>query len=489
MSDTLKNNSTLVADIIVVGAGTAGIPCAVEAARAGMRVLLLEKADDIGGTLHISGGHMSAAGARRQRERSIEDSPDRHFTDIMQISRETARADLVRLAVNSAAETLAWLEDAGFEHAPESPRIVYGHEPYSVARTYYGSQDGRSILAVLRRVLQPWLESGSIRLELGTRASNLIIENGKVSGVEIEKEGTKMPVRANTIVLATGGYAHNPDLFARLEKAPLVTAAWPTSTGDGLLMAEEIGATLAGHGTYLPTFGGLPPPDGSGRVKWSDRPLLTSERPPYEIYVDRRGLRWVAEDEASIDAKERALSSISEMTFWTIFDTRALRESYPMVVGWSREDLDARSNVQLGVSKGETLDELALRAGIDATGLRATVDRYNSFVAMGNDLDFGRSFLPAPLIEPPFYALENHGVTLITFVGVDIDDAFRVRRADGTVIEGLYAIGEVIGAGATSGNSFCGGMLVTPALTFGRLLGQQLGARRIQPFEHSSPSI
>lgn len=137
-------------DLIVVGAGTAGIPCAVMASRRGLRVLLLDKAAEVGGSLHISGGHMSAAGTRRQKEKGIVDSVDSHIADIDRISRGSARKDLVNKATELAAPTLDWLEDNGFEFAPEVPRLVYGHEPYSVARTYYGPEQGKSILHVLK---------------------------------------------------------------------------------------------------------------------------------------------------------------------------------------------------------------------------------------------------------------------------------------------------------------------------------------------------
>jgi succinate dehydrogenase/fumarate reductase flavoprotein subunit len=127
------------------------------------------------------------------------------------------------------------------------------------------------------------------------------------------------------------------------------------------------------------------------------------------------------------------------------------------------------------VHRAEGISELAELAGIDPTGLADSVQRYNGAVTAGADGEFGRRHLPAPIERAPFYAVRNHALTLITFTGVDVDAELRVRCADGTVIAGLYAAGEVLGAGATSGNSFCGGMLITPALAFGRLLGQRLG--------------
>jgi succinate dehydrogenase/fumarate reductase flavoprotein subunit len=468
-------------DLIIVGAGTAGLPCAIEAAAAGSRVLLIEKDSVIGGTLQVSGGHMSAAGARRQRSRGIADSVESHFDDIQRISEHTAhRHDLIRLAVENAPAMVDWLEDNGFDFAPETPRIVYGHEPYSAPRTYYGKDEARSTLALFERLLRPHVDSGAVTLRLGTRARRLLVDSGRVVGVETECDGVVLSARGANVVLTTGGFAAAPDLFAEIEGAPLVTAAQKTSTGDGLRMARELGAAIAGQGQYLPTFGGLPAQDDPGRVQWADRPLLVAtERPPWEIYVDRHGRRFIAEDDPSIDAKERALARIEGLTFFTVFDDRAVEESANIVVGWSKDELRARAGHRAGVFVAPTLAALAEQAGIAAAGLQATVARYNQHVAAGVDSDMGRRFLKAPIEQAPFYTMRNHGITLITFAGVDVDGELRVRREDGSIIPGLYAAGEILGAAATMGNSFCGGMLVMPGIVFGRLLGQRLAGARL----------
>lgn len=461
-------------DLIVIGAGTAGIPCAIAAAKKGMKVLLLDKSDDIGGTLHTSGGHMSAAGTKRQAEKGIVDSIENHRADIHRISNGGARQDLVNLATELAGPGMDWLEENGFEFAPEVPRIVYGHEPYSIARTYYGPEAGKSILKVLRKLLEGAIADGCVELRLNSAVKSLITEKNAVLGVELA-DGNK--VRAKNTVLASGGFGANPQLFEELEKATLVSAAWPTSTGDGILMAREIGAAIAGAGTYLPTFGGLPSPDGSGRVRWTDRPLLVAaERPPYEIYVDRSGKRWVAEDEESIDVKEHALTGVEGMTFWTVFDSVGLEKSQPMVIDWSIEKFKAQANVLPGVFSGETLQELAVNAGINPEALQATVAKYNEDLVNSRTDQFGRKFRPAPIIDGPFYSLQNHAITLITFSGIDVDDKLRVRKKDGSIISNLYAVGEILGSAATMGQSFAGGMLVMPSITFGKSLGERLSS-------------
>jgi succinate dehydrogenase/fumarate reductase flavoprotein subunit len=469
-------------DVLVIGAGTSGIPCALAAHAAGARVIVVDKAPVIGGTLHVSGGHMSAAGTRRQRSRGIEDSPEAHQADIKRINHGTARADIVDLAVRLAPATIDWLEAEGFEFEPTTPRILYGHEPYSVARTYYGPRGGLSILAVLERLVA----QGGIDLRLNTGVSRLLVGPDCVEGAALADGGE---IRARCIVLATGGYGANGDLFHELDGRPLVTSAVSTSTGDGLVMARQIGAAVAGRGTFIPTFGGLPDPDDPSRVQWGqDRPrLISTERVPWEIYVDRHGRRFVAEDEPSIDAKERCLAKLDDLTFWMVLDDRAVEESQEIVAGWSPPKLRAQANVRPGVWVAGTLAELGQRAGIDPAGLESTVAGYNESVRSERDQDFGRHAMPAPISRAPYYALRNHGVTLITFCGVDVDEGLRVRRADGSVINGLYAVGEVLGAGATSGNAFCGGMMVTPAISLGRWLGTRLAAGVAEMSRSSTP--
>lgn len=421
---------------------------------------------------------MSAGGTARQRARGVGDSPDAHWQDLVRISGGTHRADLTRRAVDLAPATIDWLEHAGFAFADDCPRIVYGHEPYSVARTYYGVDEARSLLALLVPMIESYAARGSIDLRLDTTATRLHVADGMVAGVVVDGSDGERTIHARAVVLATGGFGADGALFTEIEQRPLVSAAAETSTGDGLRMACAVGAGVMGRGQYLPTFGGLPHPDRDDRAQWTDRPLLVaSERTPWEIYVGRHGRRFVAEDEPSMDVKERRLADLPDLTFFQVFDDRAVTESPNIVVGWSGDRLRRNANRRRGIVAASTIEALAAGAGIDAGALADTVARYNRDVAARHDPEFGRQALPAPITEPPFYALENHGITLVTFAGVDVDGDLRVRREDGGVIPNLYAVGEVLGAGAFMGNSFCGGMAVGPAVTLGRWLGAALAGR------------
>ncbi|KQW53665.1 hypothetical protein ASC77_05200 [Nocardioides sp. Root1257] len=468
-------------DVLVVGAGPAGLSCATLAARGGARVLLVEKDRRLGGTLHLSGGHLSAGGTSLQRARGIDDDPERHLADIERISNGTGRRDLIDLAVRHAPGVVEWLAAAGMRFDPETPRIVHGHEPYEIPRTVYGVEGGLSVLHVLEVELDEARAAHDLTVWTGTPVTGLLGDGDRVTGAEVYRDGVELAVEADAVVLATGGYGADAELFAERHGVALVTVAARTSTGDGLHLGRSVGAGIQGAGTYLPTFGGMPDPQTPHRANWAERLLLTTERPPREIYVDRAGSRWIAEDEPSIDAKERALTALPDQVFWTVLDEDAVSRAGvvepPIVLGWGPEDLRRHANVRPGVHAADSLPELAVLAGIDPDGLVASVAAYNEAVASGVDAAFGRTHLPAPIAAPPYYALHNQGIAVVTFDGLDIDDSFAVRDEGGTPIAGLFAIGEVIGAGATCGNSFCSGMLLTPALVFGRLLGRRLGER------------
>jgi fumarate reductase flavoprotein subunit len=462
-------------EIIVVGAGTAGLAAAAELATRGARVTLIEKSDRIGGTLHVSAGQMSAAGTKLQRARGIVDTPEAHFADAMRISKGTADAALVRRAVELAPDTVDWLMDEGFDLDPVCPGILHFHEAYRAPRTYWGRAGGRSILAVLERAFARARAGGRIDLRFGTRLVDLIAERGDVRGVRVAGPAGEAEIRGDSIVLATGGYGADRALFASLTCGhALFSACVPTSTGDGIAAAQRIGARVDGGDLFLPTFAGIEDRPGTGRIVWDDLPQLTPQsRPPWEIYVNRAGARFVAEDHPSVDAREHALLDQPELTFWIVYDARIAREAPPLLPSWASARLAGAFVEHPSFARADTLATLAARAGIVADGLAACVAAYNAALAAGRPDPLGRMHRPAPIGEAPYFAIRAHGIVLKTPAGIRVDNQLRVLRADGP-IGGLYAIGEAIGGSRLSGKAFVGGMSVTPALSFGRWLARRL---------------
>jgi fumarate reductase flavoprotein subunit len=462
-------------DGIVVGAGSAGLPTAYFAARRGGKVLLVDADRRIGGTMQISSGQMSAAGTKLQARKGIIDSADDHYADILRISRGTVNKALVRLAVDHAAATFDWLMDNGLDVLPEHPVLGQAHEPYSKARYAWGARMGRSIIAVIEPLVQKEIERGTIDLKLEHEVTELLQdETEAVIGIEThDREGRRFEFHGRSIVLTCGGYMGNPAMFEAMVGVPqFYNGANPMNRGIGHRLAESVGGYLRGGEFYLSNFGnvldGEDYPAGlAARINH-----FPEVRAPWEIYVNAHGQRFIREDMPSVDAREQSLRVQPGLRYWAVFDQPILDTAPPLLSVMTPEEVRAAFNVKPFFHCADTLHELAALAGIDAHGLRDTVALYNYGVHTGNDL-FGRKHLPLPIEAPPFYAIRAQGTSISSTAGVAVDDRLHVIRRDGSIIGNLYAAGEILGTAQTMGKSVCGGMNVTPALTFGKLLGEQ----------------
>ncbi len=463
-------------DLVVVGAGAAGLPAAIKAAENGARVLLVEAADVIGGTFHLSSGQMSAAGTRIQQAKGIEDSADRHFDDVMRISRGTVDADLVRLAVDNAADTLHWLLDLGLVVDPAHPVIHYGHEPYAIPRTYWAAEGGLSVLKVLGPLAERTARERDLTIRTATRMSQLLRDDaGRVTGVEVESDGDTRSVKAQAVLLTCGGYSANPDLFASMSGRPLYGGGYPQSQGSGMRAALDVGARVSGGEKFLPTFAAVAEPTAPGGYTFLTE-TYPQFRQPWEVYLDLDGRRFMREDEPSVDARERALLATRDMSFWAVFDARIRREA-PSFFLIDPEAVERNFADNPAFVTAESLDDLAQATGMDPALVARSIADFNAAIAGGDPDSQGREHRPLPVAEPPFHAVRHVGWSIVGFAGVDIDTRLRVLDTQGRPIPGLYAAGEVIGFSKTSGNAFVGGMSVTPAMTFGRLFGETIAER------------
>lgn len=470
-------------DIAIVGAGTAGMPCAIEAVAAGARVLVVEKAEHAGGTLHVSLGQMSGAGTRPQAARGIADSAEAHLADIARINRGTGRADLLARTVPLQGATIDWLLDNGFAMDPACPEILHLHEAYRTPRTYWGVDGGLSVLRAVQPLFDAAMAQQGAELRLRTEATGLVRDAaGVVRGLRLRDlaTGQATEVQAGAVVLASGGYGASPELFARFtDGRPLVTAAMPGSTGAGIVMAEAAGAAVAGADLFLPTYAGILAEPGGHRVIWRQMPSLTPQvRQPWELHLDRSGRRFVREDDESVDAREHALAGLPDLSFWCVFDEAALQAAPPLLPGWTEAELaTAWAGAHPSFRRADTREGLAQATGMDGAALAASVAGYNAACAGQAADPMGRQHLPQPLRGPGWRAILMHGMVLKTAAGLRVDPDMRVLRPDGSPIAGLYALGEAIGGSALSGKGFVSGMSVTPALTMGRWLGRDLGQR------------
>lgn len=461
-------------DIIVVGGGSAGLPAAIFGARRGARVLLVEHEDRLGGSLWVATGQMSAAGTKLQRERGIDDSADLHYTDVMRISRGTANPDIVRLAVDNAAATFDWLMEEGFEPLPEHPVAGFGHEPYRESRYYWGSDGGITIKNVVVPIAEKLAEGDRLDIMLETSVTQIVQDDaGDVTGVVLrKKDGSEQTVEAGAVLLSCGGYCGNPAMFQQMNGQQHYNAApWPGSRGDGLKLGQAAGGYARGRENLFCNFGTLFNTDSFPARAFARIEHFPERRQPWEIYVNANGQRFVREDVPSVDAREMALSQQPSQRYWIVFDQSILDRAPPMIVDWTREQMKAAFDEGGPAFKtAATIEELADACGIDAGNLKTSVDGFNYGVLTGNDF-FGRSHMPAAIENGPFYAIRMQASSISSAVGLAVDGQLRVVRSDGSVIGNLYAAGEVLGSSQTMGKAACGGMMVTPAMTFGRLLG------------------
>jgi fumarate reductase flavoprotein subunit len=199
-----------------------------------------------------------------------------------------------------------------------------------------------------------------------------------------------------------------------------------------------------------------------------------AQRPAWEIFVNARGERFLREDTPTFDAKEKALKAQPLERCWVVFDEAILQAAPVMTRQWKKDEFVEAFGTYPLFYKADSLQALAAATGVDAAGLAATIAEYNAGQAAGRDARLGREHLPLPIARPPFYAIRMQGYYLVDTAGLAVDGRLQVVRKDGKPIGNLYAAGELIGMAAFHGSSYAGGMSVTPALSFGKLLGEKL---------------
>ena len=479
-------------NLLIVGGGNAGLAAAVTAGELGIPTTVLEKTDQLGGQLRWSSGHFSAAGTRRQLARDITDTAEEHRTEVERMANGKGTPHLIHLATHQAAEAVDWLESLGFPFSSECPGFVSGHERYSKPRTYWGGEDllrgGLPLLRTLEKALE---RHDSVEVITGRAMDDLLVKDGAVRGALLDS-GERL--HATRTILATGGYAAGRDLIAEMQ-APFgeaLSGCMPHATGDGLRILRRHGASVVANDTYLPTMGMIPDPDRPGfGIPMHHARLVVNAlvRDPWEIWVSAEGIRFVDEGTHSPFRREKALRELSGLAMAAIWDQRIF-ENAPPAIGpdWTRDDMQTEAERGQWLHRSETLDGLAGLLDINGDGLRRTINEWNA----GID-PFGRTNRPLPICEPPFWGVRSVGGMLLSRGGPRVDRMLRPVMTDGTVLQSVYCIGELLGMGQFSGGNFAGGMSVGPALSLGRWLVKKLwketfhraGRKSERPFAQS----
>ena len=461
-------------DVVVVGGGAAGMTAAITAAEEGKEVVLLEKMPILGGALRYTAGTISGAGTKIQAAQGIEDSPELHFLDSMIEADFLAIPELLMLYCELAGPTIDWLVD---ELGVDIQEAVFAPENtlYSVPRSYKpASIDGTG--AVLHALLQAVETYPNLTIHLETEGIRLLQDErtDRVYGVgAVDNRGMYREYLATQgVILATGGFGSNANMLERYQPTSnnwvMITAAG--ATGDGHRMGQSVGAKLT-HMEYVPTY-------NYGFLRANGQPALVYVRSELfgGIYVNELGDRFVDELTTQKE-REYALREQPNNIMFELFDESIRLEN-------NRPHINAFCESG-EIASGNTIEELAEEIGIDPNALRATIDRYNQFVATGIDEDFGKERLIAPIENPPFYAAKLRPLGLLTLGGLLVDTDMRVIHENGHAIPGLFAAGELLGG--VHGTHISSGNGITAPLAFGRLAGHTVLAH--EPYAFSNDRI
>jgi fumarate reductase flavoprotein subunit len=463
-------------DVLIVGAGNAGIPAAIEASDLGARVMVIEKNSFLGGMLIVSGGHISGANAKIQMKKGIEDSFEKHYQDAMRIGKYKANSELLSVATQNAASMVDWLEEIGVDFTDDSPILEDDHNHYSVARTYVAKDLGRSLLKPLNKEINKRIKEKRIEIRYKTEALKLIEDkNKRIIGVlsKNPSNGTEV-IKARSVIIATGGYGANQEMKKAHNPKSLSAKVWclPHATGDGINMAKEFDAKLVNmdHLVVFPgtinSLNGLPL-EINTRLKFAPRHLTES------IWVNNKGERFVNEH-ADPDQREISFSEQEELKFFVIFNQSILEnESDTDVLKWNKKTLKDQINKGTTVASAESISELAETINVPKNSMRQTIEEYNLSINNKSDDLFGRLKKRVAIENGPFYAISVGGSLLTTHGGISINHNMEVINNKNHSIKGLYAVGEVTGNGQLMGKGVVSGMSVGPAITFGRLAARE----------------
>ena len=456
-----KTVETLDCDVVIVGAGGAGLTAAVRATQAGAKVLVLEKMPFVGGNSLKASGGMNCADTKFQAALDITDSGVPEFIeDTMNGGHGINDLALVTTMAENSAEAVDWLESIG---APLPKVAATGG---TVHKYLHSPEDGSPVGEYLVAKLDEEAKKNGIEVMLNTTATEILMDGGTAVGVKANDAEHDYTINAKAVVLATGGFGANFELMCSFNPslANAVTTNHPGATGDGILMAEAVGAATVDMDQIQlhPTV-------------YQATSMLVSEkmRSLGAILVNQNGVRFT-NDLATRDAVSNAELQQPGGYAWIVFDQNLVDNNK-----------SAAKYIEQGMAvTGETYEELAKAMNVDAEAFVKTMETWNTAVATGEDAEFGRNNgMDADLSTAPFYAIQIAPGIHHTMGGVKIDTATRVIDTQGQPIPGLFAAGETTG-GVHGGNRI-GGNAVCDFVVFGRIAGanaaEYAGAEALVP--------
>lgn len=433
-------------DVVVVGAGGAGLSAAIAARNEGANVIVLEKMGIAGGNTNYATGGLNAAETSVQKALNISDTVEQFYEDTMKGGKNRNNPDLVKTLTEKSAETVDWLiglgvdlSDVGKLGGAKNPRA---HRPEG------GGAVGSHFVSVM---LHKAVSDLGIKILYKARVTGILQDGNSPSGVTVSSPDGDFTVKAKAVIIATGGFGANPDLIVSYNPklAGFGTTNHAGATGDAFAWVTPFNAALLDmdqiqtHPTVVPVKNIM---------------ITEAVRGNGAILVNREGKRFVQEL-STRDVVSEATLKQSGKTAFLLFD-QGVRDSLKAIDGYAKKGL---------LTEAQTIADLAKALSIPAEDLENTVSAYNRFADEGKDPDFGREAPLQKLEKAPFYAVEVGPAVHHTMGGLAINTNAEVLDTNGNVIKGLYAAGEV--TGGVHGANRLGGNAMADIAIFGKIAG------------------
>lgn len=439
-------------DVLVIGAGGAGMTAAIEAYDQGSKVIIVEKMPFSGGNSVRAKGGLNAAETSTQKEMGIDDSIEAFFNDTYKGGKELNDKEVLTYFTENSAEAVEWLKSVGMNLDDVAPGA--GASNPRMHRPAGGIDVGPALVETLSKNIK----DRDIETLYNAQATKLIVENDTITGVLVKdvNTGEEQKILADSVIIATGGFGANEEMYTKYRKdlKGFITTNHSGATGDGITIAEEIGAALVDMEQIQtnPTV-----EQGTAEV------ISESIRGLGAIFVNKSGVRFTNEMLTRDVLSSNILSEDGKFAY-IIFD-QSIRDNMKAVEGMIKKGI---------VTEGSSIDELANKLEIDSNTLISSLDTWNGFVKNKKDDEFQRDTgMDNTLEKAPYYAIKVGPGVHHTMGGIKINSNAEVVKMDGNIIKGLYAAGET--TGGVHGANRLGGNAVADITIFGRQAGQQAG--------------
>src|SRR5215469_2736275 len=464
------------ADVVVVGSGAAGVAAALEASARGARVVVIEAADQIGGTARISGGGMCIAGSPVQAAYRISDSPEQALDDWLAVGGPSADAGWAqRYLEASVPEIYDYLAAAGVQwlavHPQEGNRVPRWHAPAGA---------GRAVMDLLAGQAR---QSERISWELRTRATELILTGGAVTGLVVSGPAGETEYRARSVLLATGGFTSDAALTGEHSPAAragkrILLAGGPGALGQGHQLARDVSADMVN----MDAIWMYPYATVDDRSDGDSRGLVLRGMDD-DVWINVDGRRFHNEALRGGASGAPAVLAQPGATCWALIDARIATSLVVWDGSYRRDGIAARQKIDRLLTESPYVTSapdwatLAARIGVDAAQVEYTMRDHNRARQLGRDVDpdFGRPLAGLKAIDqPPYYAIQFFPAARKSLGGVRTDENCQVLGTSGQPVPGLFAAGEVAGmaGGRINGHSALEGTMLGPSLFSGRVAGR-----------------